>query len=74
MIEKISYEDMLSYSKELAASADAINSLIENKEFHELQEFVTEVNNYSRYLESTVKLHKSADEALEYLKNNRASN
>ena len=69
MIENISYEDMESYSKELKASADAINILIANKDLKELENFVEEVNRYSTYLESTVKLYKSADKALDYLKN-----
>lgn len=69
MIENISYEDMESYSKELKASADAINILIADKDLKELENFVEEVNRYSTYLESTVKLYKSADKALDYLKN-----
>ena len=64
MIENISYEDMLSYSKELKASADVIASLIYNKDFRDLSEFVGIVSDYSKYLESVVKLHKSADDAL----------
>lgn len=69
MIENISYEDMESYSNELKASADAINILIADKDLKELENFVEEVNRYSTYLESTVKLYKSADKALDYLKN-----
>ena len=74
MIENISYEDMDSFSKELKASADVIRELIENKDYPDLENFVGDVNNYSRYLENTVKLYKSADEALEDLnKQNRVS-
>lgn len=69
MIENISYEDMESYSKELKASVDAIKILIADKDLKELENFVEEVNRYSTYLESTVKLYKSADKALDYLKN-----
>jgi len=71
MIENISYEDMESYSKELKASAETIKTLIQDKDLKELEYFVEDVNRYSTYLESTVKLHKNADKALEYLKNNR---
>ena len=74
MIENISYDDLLSYSKELKTSADVIRELIENKDYPDLENFVGDVNNYSRYLENTVKLYKSADEALEDLKKqNRVS-
>lgn len=70
MIENISYEDMESYSKELKASAEVIKTLIDGKDLKELENFVEEVNKYSKYLESTVKLYKDADKALSYLKNN----
>lgn len=70
MIENISYEDMESYSKELKASAEAISDLIEGKDLKELDNFVDDVTRYSKYLESTVKLYRNADKALDYLKNN----
>ncbi len=75
MIENIKYEDMLSYSKELKASADVISSLIQNKELPELENFVNDVVSYSKYLESTVNLYIKADDALDYLsKMNKTSN
>ncbi len=64
MIENISYDDMINYSKELKASADVIAELIKNKELSEIQNFVDEVSNYSKYLESIVKLYKDADNNL----------
>lgn len=67
MIDQISYDEMVSYSKELEASADAIKELIENKDLRELENFIDSIYNYSEYLSSTVELHKQADEALEYL-------
>lgn len=70
MIENISYEDMESYSKELNASAEAIKTLITDKDLKELENFVEEVQKYSNYLKSTVKIYKDADKALSYLKNN----
>ena len=71
MIDKISYEDMKSYSKELKASADVIKTLIEGKDLKELSNFVEDVEKYSKYLESTVKLYEDADKALSYLKGNK---
>lgn len=67
MIDQVSYDEMVSYSKELEASADAIKELIENKDLRELENFIDSIYNYSEYLSSTVELHKQADEALEYL-------
>ena len=50
MIDKVSYEDMISYSKELQASANAISELMQNKDLKELEKFVKEVNSYSEFL------------------------
>lgn len=74
MIEKVSYEDMQSYSKELSVSTKTISDLIENKDFPELQNFINEVNNYSNFLNQSVELYKSADEAISELKRQRTSN
>ncbi len=71
MIDQISYDEMESYSKELEASADALKALIEEKDLKELENFVDSVYNYSEYLSSTVELHKTADEALNYLESNK---
>ncbi len=68
MIEKISYEDMISYSKELKASADAINDLIKDKDYSQLNDFVDNVYKYANYLSSIVNLNKKADEAVSFLK------
>lgn len=70
MIEKISYEDMESYSKELKASADVIKELISGKNIKELDNFTEEVNNYSEYLKSIVNLYKDADKVISSLKEN----
>ena len=68
MIEKIEYKDMLTYSKELKENANVVASLIDNKDFPELQNFVEDIRKYATYLESIVKLHKSADDAIASLK------
>lgn len=68
MIENISYDDMDSFSKELKASAEVIKTLIDGKDIKELENFVEEVNKYSKYLESTVNIYRDADNVLSYLK------
>ena len=70
MIENISYDDMDSYSKELKASAEVIKALIDGKDLKELENFVEEVIKYSKYLESTVKIYRDADNVLSSLGNN----
>ena len=73
MIEKISYEDMISYSKELKASADAINDLIKDKDYSQLNDFVDNVYKYANYLSSIVNLNKKADEAVSFLKSKNSN-
>ncbi len=75
MIDKISYEDMISYSKELQASAEVIQSLMENKDLKELEKFVKEVKSYSEFLKTSVDMYKDADASIEFIKEqNRTSN
>lgn len=73
MIEKISYDEMLNYAKELNASADVIAELIKDKEYKELENFVEEIYNYSKYLQRIVDINKTADNAIDYLKENKGT-
>lgn len=67
MIENISYEDLTTYAKELAASSEVIKDLIKDQDFSELEGFTEAVDKYSTYLTNQVELYKQADETLEYL-------
>lgn len=67
MIENISYEEMLSISKELQASANVIRELVKEKNLPELNDFISTVEGYSKFLETTVELYQDADEALSEL-------
>ena len=74
MIDKVSYEDMISYSKELQASAAAILELMKNKDLKELEKFVKEVNSYSEFLATSVEMYKDADASIEFIREqNRTS-
>lgn len=73
MIEKIKYEDLESYSKELKASAAVIKELLKSKEIAELNKFADEVIGYSNFLDSSIKMYKDADETLDFLSKNRTS-
>ncbi len=67
MIENISYEEMLSISKELQASANVIRELVKEKNLPELNDFISTVEGYSKFLETTVELYQDADAALSEL-------
>ncbi len=73
MIEKITYQDLESYSKELKASADVIKELVKDKDMGRLEKFADDVINYSAFIERSIKMHKDADIALEDLVKNRTS-
>ena len=73
MIEKITYQDLESYSKELKASADVIKELVKDKDMGRLEKFADDVINYSAFIERSIKMHKDADIALEDLVKNRNS-
>lgn len=64
MIENLTYEEVLAISKELKNNADIIENLISDKNVSELQDFVSTVEGYSKYLETIVQLHIDADKAL----------
>lgn len=73
MIEKITYQDLESYYKELKASAEVIKELVKDKDMGRLDKFADDVINYSSFLERSIKMHKDADIALEDLVKNRTS-
>lgn len=67
MIDKLTYDQVLAFSKELKNQAEIINNLFKNKENQELADFIATVEGYSKFLETTVEINKDADKALEEL-------
>ena len=67
MINEISYEQILSASQEMKNCCKVIVSLIEGKEAPDLEEFVSTVENYTKYLDTTIELMTAADKALKDL-------
>ncbi len=67
MIDKLTYDQVLAFSKELKNQAEIINNLLKNKEKQELTDFVATVEGYSKFLETSVEINKDADKALEEL-------
>lgn len=71
MIDKIAYTDMLTISQELDLAAKTVKEIIDKYNVHELDDFVSTVEGYSKFLGTTVELYQDADKALENLANNK---
>lgn len=68
MIDKLTYDQVLTISKELAKQSEIIDNLVKDREIQELKDFAATVEGYSKFLETTVQMNKDADKALEELK------
>lgn len=72
MINNLSYEQILTVSAELKKNCEIIKQLTSLKKIQDLEEFLTSVEIYYKYLDNTVELSKDADIALQDLiKNNK---
>ena len=67
MIENLTYNEILEISRQLKENVSIINSLLNDNSDSELKDFVSTVEGYSKYLETTVELHMDADKALKKL-------
>ena len=68
MIDKLTYEEVLSNSKELRKQAEIVSILARNRNIQELIDFAATVEGYSKFLENTIEINKDADAALKELK------
>ena len=68
MIDKLTYDQVLTISKELAKQSEIIDNLVKDREIQELKDFAATVEGYSKFLETTVLMNKDADKSLEDLK------
>lgn len=71
MIGTMTYEQVETIIKELESATTTISSTIKDKNIEELEDFVSTVEGYSKYLKTTLELNKDADKALEELKNKK---
>lgn len=71
MIGNLTYEQINAISLDLKKQIEIINRLIQNKNSQELQDFVSTVEGYTKYLETTIEMNKDADNALSELKNKK---
>lgn len=69
MIGTLTYEQVENIAKDLENATTTIKSIIKDLNIEELEDFLSTVERYSKYLQTTVDLNKDADQALEELKN-----
>ena len=68
MIDKLTYDQVLTISQELKKQTGIINRLLEDKDIPDLTDFTATVEGYSKYLENTIEINRDADNALQELK------
>ena len=64
MIDKLTYDQVLSISKELSKEAQIIDKLAKDRNLQDLQDFSSTVEGHSKFLETIVNMNKDADKAL----------
>ena len=64
MIGKLTYEEIAECIEQLKSNNEVVTSLIENKEAYELENFVSVVDRYIKFLETSLELYQDADKAL----------
>lgn len=68
MIGSMTYAQVEEIAKELENATNTIEAIIKNQNIQELEDFLSTVEGYSKYLRTTIELNKDADIALEDLK------
>ena len=71
MIGNLTYNQVESIAKELEESIATITAITKNLNVEEMQDFLSTVEGYSKYLRTTIELNKDADKALEDLKSRK---
>lgn len=68
MIGTMTYDQVEIITQELEAASTTIDSIIKNLNIEELEDFISTVEGYTKYLKTTIEMNKDADKALENLK------
>lgn len=69
MIGNLTYDQVAEMSNQLKVCVETLTALIEKKPSEELETFVSVVDRYVKYLETTIELYKDADKAISELVN-----
>lgn len=69
MIGSLTYEQVDAIATELKNSVETIKTITKSLNIEELQDFLSTVEGYSKYLKTTIEMNKDADKALQDLNN-----
>lgn len=68
MIGNITYEQAEAISISIEQATKEVKEYLKGKNIYELDDFISTVEGYAKYLKTTIELNKDADKALEDLK------
>lgn len=71
MIGNMTYEQVEMLAKELESSTTIVENITKNLNIEELEDFVSTVEGYYKYLNTIIEMNKDADKALETLKSKK---
>lgn len=68
MIDNMSYEEINKVSQELSEHVRIVRNIIKDDELKDVNDFISTVDGYAKFLATTVQLYQDADKALIDLK------
>lgn len=71
MIGNMTYKQVEMLAKELESSTTIVENITKNLNIEELEDFVSTVEGYYKYLNTIIEMNKDADKALETLKSKK---
>ena len=71
MIGNMTYEQVEILAQELESSTTIVENITKNLNIEELEDFVSTVEGYYKYLNTIIEMNKDADKALETLKSKK---
>ena len=71
MIGNMTYEQVEILAKELESSTTIVENITKNLNIEELEDFVSTVEGYYKYLNTIIEMNKDADKALETIKSKK---
>jgi len=67
MIEQMTYEELIKVSNELKQLIATLETIVPESGPQDIKDFISTVEGYSKYLETTVQINQDADIALKEL-------
>ena len=68
MIDKLTYDQVLQVSNEIKKQIQILEQISNNNNLAEINDFISTLEGYTKYLDNTVEINKDADKALADLK------